>query len=103
VRATTKPQSPKEWTQFWVDLTTQKAVSQALDTPRYCASEKAGVRSKGGIHRLRHTFATHSLERGTDIRYIQNILGHAKIKTTMICTHVTNDNVANVPSPLDDP
>jgi integrase/recombinase XerD len=69
----------------------------------YHACSRAGVAPKGGIHSLRHTFATHSLERGTDIRYIQNILGHANIKTTMIYTHVTNDNVANVPSPLDDP
>jgi integrase/recombinase XerD len=68
----------------------------------YHACSKAGVEPKGGIHALRHTFATHSLERGTDIRYIQGILGHANIRTTMIYTHITDENVANVPSPLDD-
>ncbi len=62
----------------------------------------AGIRKRGGIHTLRHSFATHLLESGTDIRYIQQLLGHASILTTMRYTHVTADKISTIKSPLDD-
>lgn len=65
------------------------------------ASRKAGIEKKVTPHMLRHSFATHLLEQGTDIRYIQTILGHESSKTTEIYTHVSKKFLANIKSPLD--
>ena len=62
----------------------------------------AGIQKRGGIHTLRHSFATHLLESGLDIRYIQQLLGHTSIMTTMRYTHVTADKISTLKSPLDD-
>jgi site-specific recombinase XerD len=65
------------------------------------AKEKAGIKKVGGIHLLRHSYATHLLEAGTDIRYIQVFLGHNSLKTTMLYTHVSKLKIETIQSPLD--
>ena len=65
------------------------------------ALSKAGINKNVGIHSLRHSYATHLLENGTDIRFIQELLGHGSIKTTLIYTNVTNDSIRKIRSPLD--
>jgi integrase/recombinase XerD len=64
-------------------------------------SQKSGLTKKGSVLNLRHSFATHVIEVGTDIRYIQELLCHSSIKTTMIYTHVTNKAINRIQSPLD--
>ncbi|HZH66350.1 MAG TPA: site-specific integrase [Flavisolibacter sp.] len=65
------------------------------------AKNKVGIHKKGSIHSLRHSYATHLLEGGTDIRYIQCFLGHNNLKTTMRYTHVSRVKVETIGSPLD--
>jgi integrase/recombinase XerD len=66
------------------------------------AKNKAGIRKQIGIHSLRHSFATHLLDKGTDIRYIKELLGHFDIKTTERYLHVSRQKLINIISPLDD-
>jgi integrase/recombinase XerD len=66
------------------------------------AKEKGGIIKDIGIHSLRHSFATHLLEKGTDIRYIKDLLGHFNIKTTERYLHVSKKSLVNISSPLDD-
>lgn len=65
------------------------------------AKESQGITKAASIHSLRHSFATHLLEDGTDIRYIQALLGHANAKTTQIYTHVAKRDVLRIKSPYD--
>ena len=68
----------------------------------YLAKEKARISKQVGIHSLRHSFATHMLEKGIDIRYIKDLLGHFSIKTTEKYLHVKREQLVNIVSPLDD-
>jgi integrase/recombinase XerD len=65
------------------------------------ARKNAGVKKGKGLHTLRHSFATHLLEAGYDIRKIQVLMGHARLTTTMIYLHVSRETLSKIPSPLD--
>ncbi len=62
---------------------------------------KAGIQKNVTVHTLRHSFATHLLENGTNLRYIQSLLGHSNSKTTEVYTHVTTKGMDQLKSPLD--
>ena len=66
------------------------------------ALKQAGIQKHATPHSLRHSFATHLLEQGTNLRYIQEILGHEDPKTTQIYTHVATNEISKIRSPLDD-
>lgn len=65
------------------------------------AIRKTNIKKPITLHTLRHSFATHLLENGTDIRYIQTLLGHSSPKTTMIYTHVSETRIRNIKNPFD--
>ena len=108
------PAACKEWGWFWVFPShkisadprggkirrhhmnpgnLRKSFKSALDT--------AQIAKRAKVHSLRHSFATHLVENGTDIRTVQELLGHASVKTTMIHTHVARRNKLGVISPID--
>jgi len=90
---------PKEWLfesyegQPYRSRTIQEILKKSVD--------KVGLKKKISVHTLRHSFATHLLEAGTDIRYIQSLLGHSSGKTTEIYTHITTKGFEQIKNPLD--
>lgn len=76
--------------------------SRSLQIIIVTAKNKAGIIKTGSMHMLRHSFATHLLEKGTDVVFIQKLLGHNDLKTTLRYLHVTNKDLVNILSPLED-
>jgi len=76
---------------------TERTVQRIFENTK----DRVGIKKKVSIHTLRHSFATHLLEGGVDLRYIQELLGHQSSKTTEIYTHVTENSIKNIQSPLD--
>jgi site-specific recombinase XerC len=74
---------------------------QSVQRAVYGAARRSGIDKPCSPHVLRHSFATHLLQAGYDIRTVQELLGHADVRTTMIYTHVLNKGGRGVPSPLD--
>lgn len=87
------PRSGKEMRHHVLESGLQKAVKRA--------AQQAGIDKRVGCHTLRHSFATHMLENGVNIRVLQELLGHADVKTTEIYTHVMARDIRNLQSPLD--
>jgi integrase/recombinase XerD len=77
---------------------TQRTIQKIIEN----TARKIGIKKRISPHTLRHSFATHLLERGTDIRYIRDLLGHSDIGTTLIYTKVSNRDLSKIRSPLDD-
>ncbi|MBN1836467.1 MAG: integron integrase, partial [Spirochaetales bacterium] len=108
------PNAGNQWGWFWVFPSTRLSVDPLTLTARrhhlypttlqkafHRALNDAGLAKSASIHSLRHSFATHLLEKGCDIRTVQELLGHADVSTTMIYTHVATKNKLGVQSPLD--
>ncbi len=92
---------PKNWLfegQFEGEQYSEKSLQSVLKQ----ALQKAGIKKPVTLHWLRHSYATHLLESGTDLRYIQEILGHSSSKTTEIYTHVSVKSIQKIKSPFDD-
>ena len=87
------PRSGRERRHHVTETVLQRAVKQAI--------RSAGIDKPASCHTFRHSFATHLLEDGYDIRTVQELLGHSDVKTTMIYTHVLNRGARGVRSPID--
>ena len=91
---------PKEWLFEGPDGSQYSATSMHRILKK--SATEAGIKKRVHLHMLRHSFATHLLEQGTNIRLIQEILGHESIKTTEIYTHISNQDLRSVKNPADD-
>ena len=108
------PNAGKEWGWFWLFPSRSLSIDPrthivrrhhihpaSLQRAFKAAVNKVGIIKQASVHTLRHSFATHLLEKGYDIRTIQELLGHKQLHTTMIYTHVARKNILGVRSPLD--
>lgn len=100
LRAYWKECRPSQWL-FASKISGQPISTSSVQRAFKSSVHKAGVKKKASIHTLRHSFATHLLESGVDIIYIQRLLGHTSAKTTAIYLHVTRKGVARIKSPID--
>jgi site-specific recombinase XerD len=94
-----KKYKPKMW--LFEGQGGEKYSTRSVQLVIHEAKQRAGIKKKGSIHALRHSFATHLLEGGTDILSIKELLGHTSLRTTMIYTHVSKKHLAKIQSPLD--
>lgn len=94
-----KAYNPKLW--LFEGQTGEQYASRSIQNILKRAVSKTSIKKHVTVHTLRHSFATHLLENGTDLRYIQNLLGHDSSKTTEIYTHITNKGFDQIKSPLD--
>jgi integrase/recombinase XerD len=92
---------PKTWL-FEGQFAGEQYSAKSLESVLKQAIEKTKIRKPITLHWLRHSYATHLLEAGTDLRYIQEILGHKNSKTTEIYTHVSTKSLQKIKSPFDD-
>ena len=90
---------PKKW--LFEGVNGQQYAASSIVKIIKAASIKAKIKHNVTPHTLRHSFATHLLESGTDLRYIQTLLGHNSSKTTEIYTHVAINSFDNIKNPLD--
>lgn len=96
---TTEKKKPKVW--LFEGINNEQYSIRSVAKIMEQAKQRAGVKKKGSIHALRHSFATHLLEGGTDLITIKELLGHTSLRTTMIYTHVSKKQISKVQSPLD--
>ena len=97
--------------QYYIEYTPKDYLFEGRNSEQYSerslglvlklACQKAGITKPVNLHMLRHSYATHLLESGTDLRYIQELLGHKSSKTTEIYTHVSQKSLYKIISPLD--
>jgi integrase/recombinase XerD len=99
LRAYYKRYNPKQW--MFEGQAGEQYSTRSISKVMQAAKRKAKVYKKGSIHAIRHSFATHLLEGGTDIVSIKELLGHNSIKTTMTYTHVSKKLISKIQSPLD--
>jgi integrase/recombinase XerD len=92
---------PEDWLFAKARDASQPLPREAGEKMFYAALERAGLPNKGGIHSLRHSFATHLLENGTDLRTLQRLLGHTSLETTTVYLHIRVEHLGRVRSPLD--
>lgn len=108
------PNASKEWAWFWVFPSPYLSVDPRSNTVRRhhiapaslqkafkTALKKTDISKRATVHTLRHSFATHLIESGCDVRSLQELLGHKNLQTTMIYTHIARTNINKVKSPLD--
>jgi len=108
------PNAGKEWAWFWLFPSRTISMDPVSKIVRKhhvhpsnlqknikIAAARAKIHKRVTVHALRHSFATHLLEKGQDIRTIQDLLGHSSLQTTMIYTHVVSKNRLGIISPLD--
>ena len=95
-----KAYHPKEW--LFPGYLLEKPIStRSIEKIFDRAKQKAGIKKAVSVHVLRHSFATHLLEAGYEIHYIQQLMGHASVQTTSVYIHLRNQNALKITSPLD--